>query len=191
MDSGVRAHSGRRADVGPGLYPEQILVYQAVTLKGIAFGNQAAVVITVPNRGSVQNATSLATSAPIAAQILVQGTTGVTITNMTVDRANNGVGGGCGTLDPIGIYYDYSQHFLQRHHRAGDAQQHLYASAGFGQQSGGQGACANHQGSETIGNTVEKNQVGRAGGFSLCPRACSWAIQTRSYVMSDNRYYVK
>jgi copper-binding protein NosD len=76
-----------------------------VTVKGIASGNQAAVVITVPNGGLVQNATSLATGAPIAAQILVQGTAGVTITNMTVDGANNGVGGGCGTLDPIGIYY--------------------------------------------------------------------------------------
>jgi hypothetical protein len=76
-----------------------------VTLKGIASGNQAAAIISVPNGGLAQNATSLATGAAIAAQILVQDTTGVTITNMTVDGANNGVGGGCGTLDPIGIYY--------------------------------------------------------------------------------------
>jgi hypothetical protein len=50
-----------------------------------------------------QNATSLATGAAIAAQILVQSATGVTITNITVDGANHGING-CG-LDPIGIYY--------------------------------------------------------------------------------------
>jgi hypothetical protein len=33
---------GATIDVCPGLYPEQILVYQAVTLKGIASGNQGA-----------------------------------------------------------------------------------------------------------------------------------------------------
>jgi hypothetical protein len=54
----------------------------------------------------VQNATSLATSAAIAAQILVQSATGVTISNITVDGANNGING-CGP-DPIGIYYQNS-----------------------------------------------------------------------------------
>ena len=53
-----------------------------------------------------QNATSLATGAAIAAQILVQSATGVTITNITVDGANNGING-CGP-DPIGIYYQNS-----------------------------------------------------------------------------------
>jgi Periplasmic copper-binding protein (NosD) len=97
---------GATIDVCPGLYPEQILVYQAVTLKGIASGNQGAAIISVPNGGLVQNATSLATGAAIAAQILVQSATGVTITNITVDGANNGING-CG-LDPIGIYYQNS-----------------------------------------------------------------------------------
>jgi parallel beta-helix repeat protein len=97
---------GATIDVCPGLYPEQILVYQAVTLKGIAFGGQGAAIISVPNGGLVQNATSLATGAAIAAQILVQSATGVTITNITVDGANNGING-CGP-DPIGIYYQNS-----------------------------------------------------------------------------------
>jgi hypothetical protein len=79
---------GATIDVCPGLYPEQILVYQAVTLKGIASGNQGAAIISVPNGGLLQNATSLATGAAIAAQILVQSATGVTITNITVDGAN-------------------------------------------------------------------------------------------------------
>jgi len=70
---------GATIDVCPGPHPEQILVYQAVTLKGIASGNQGAAIITVPTGGLQQNATSLATGAAIAAQILVQGATGVTI----------------------------------------------------------------------------------------------------------------
>ena len=97
---------GAIIDVCPGPHPEQILVYQAVTLKGIASGNQGAAIITIPNGGLVQNATSLATGAAIAAQILVQGATGVTISNITVDGANNGING-CGP-DPIGIYYQNS-----------------------------------------------------------------------------------
>lgn len=97
---------GATIAVWPGLYPEQILVYQALTLKGIASGNQAAAIISVPNGGLVQNATSLATGAAIAAQILVQSATSVTITNITVDGANNGING-CGP-DPIGIYYQNS-----------------------------------------------------------------------------------
>jgi len=97
---------GATIDVCPGPHPEQILVYQAVTLKGIASGNQGAAIITVPTGGLQQNATSLATGNPIAAQVLVQGASSVTITNITVDGANNGING-CGP-DPIGIYYQNS-----------------------------------------------------------------------------------
>jgi len=99
---------GATIDVCPGLHPEQILVYQAVTLKGITSGNQGAAIITVPTGGLQQNATSLATGAPIAAQILVQGAISVTITNITVDGANNGFNNGCADPDPIGIYYQNS-----------------------------------------------------------------------------------
>jgi hypothetical protein len=94
---------GATINVCPGIYPEQILVYQAVTLKGIASGGQSAAIITVPNGGLLQNASSLATGNPIAAQVLVQAAGPVTITNITVDGANNGING-CG-LNPIGIYY--------------------------------------------------------------------------------------
>jgi hypothetical protein len=99
---------GAVIDVCPGPHPEQILVYQAVTIRGIAFGGQGAAVITVPKGGLVQNASSLATGNPIAAQVLVQASTGVTITNMTVDGANNGFNNGCADPDPIGIYYQNS-----------------------------------------------------------------------------------
>jgi hypothetical protein len=97
---------GAIIQVCPGFYPEQILVYQAVTIKGIASGGQGAAVITVPKGGLVQNATSLSTGNPIAAQVLVQASTSVTITNMTVDGANNGLNS-C-LPNPIGIYYQNS-----------------------------------------------------------------------------------
>ena len=99
---------GAVIDVCPGPHPEQILVYQAVTIKGIASGNQGAAIITVPTGGLVQNATSLATGNPIAAQVLVQAASSVTITNITVDGANNGFNNGCADPDPIGIYYQNS-----------------------------------------------------------------------------------
>jgi hypothetical protein len=105
---------GTTIEVCPGSYPEQVLLYQAVTLKGIASGNQGAAIVTVPNGGLVQNATSLATGAAIAAQILVQSTTGVIISNIAVDGANNGIVGGCGTLDPIGIYYQNASGTITR-----------------------------------------------------------------------------
>ena len=97
---------GAIIQVCPGFYPEQILVYQAVTIKGIASGGQGAAVITVPKGGLVQNASSLSTGNGIAAQVLVQASTSVTITNMTVDGANNGLNG-C-LPNPIGIYYQNS-----------------------------------------------------------------------------------
>ena len=97
---------GAVIQVCPGFYPEQILVYQAVTIKGIASGNQGAAIITVPSGGLVQNATSLSSGNPIAAQVLVQAAAGVTITNMTVDGANNGINA-C-LPNPIGIYYQNS-----------------------------------------------------------------------------------
>jgi hypothetical protein len=103
--------AGTTVDVCPGFYPEQVAINKALILKGITSGNQGAAIITVPPGGLVQNATSLTSGNAIAAQILVQGTTNVTITNMAVDGANNGITGGCPTPsvpNPIGIYYQNS-----------------------------------------------------------------------------------
>ena len=62
--------------------------------------------IVAPTTGLVQNASSLATGNPIAAQILIQApATAVKFSNLTVDGSNNKITGGCGVPDPIGIYY--------------------------------------------------------------------------------------
>jgi parallel beta-helix repeat protein len=60
--------------------------------------------------------------------------------------------------------HDYSEHVLQRHHSAGNGQQHVYASAGCGRQSRSQVACAN-QGSETVrARTREEGSDGDVPG---------------------------
>jgi hypothetical protein len=104
--------SGTTINVCPGLYPEQVVINKALTLKGFASGNQGAAIITAPPGGIVQNATSLSTGDPIAAQVLVQSGTGlVTISDMTVDGNNNQIS--C-TPDLIGIYYQNSSGTITR-----------------------------------------------------------------------------
>ncbi len=89
--------------VCPGTYPEQVVITKALTLKGVQSGTMDASVIVAPGGGVVQNATSLATGNGIAAQVLVQGTTGVNISRLVVDGSANGLTGCAPNL--IGIYY--------------------------------------------------------------------------------------
>jgi hypothetical protein len=70
-------------EVCPGSYPEQLTISQPLTLKGVISGNAGAAVIT-GNGALAQNGTTT-DFGPVAAQILVQNTTGVTISNLTVD----------------------------------------------------------------------------------------------------------
>jgi nitrous oxidase accessory protein NosD len=98
--------AGSTIDICPGTYPEQIVINKKLTLQGVVAGAQDAAVIVAPTTGLVQNASSLATGNPIAAQILVQApATAVKFSNLTVDGSNNQITGGCGAPDPIGIYY--------------------------------------------------------------------------------------
>jgi parallel beta-helix repeat protein len=76
--------------VCPGSYPEQVIVSQPLKLEGVTDGTGNAAVITVPGAGLVQNGTSNSFG-PVAVQLLVQNTVGVTINNLTVD----GSGGNC------------------------------------------------------------------------------------------------
>ena len=104
---------GSTVQVCPGTYAEQVVIGKNLILKGIPAANQGAAVITVPNGGLVQNTVSLAASRPIAAQLLVQAPAlAVTVTNLTVDGANNGISD-C-TLNPIGIYYQNASGAITR-----------------------------------------------------------------------------
>ena len=86
--------------VCPGSYPEQVIINQPLTLEGVTDGTGNAAVITVPGAGLVQNGTSNSFG-PVAVQLLVQNTVGVTIKNLIVD----GNGGNCpaGSNRNVGI----------------------------------------------------------------------------------------
>jgi len=88
--------------VCPGNYPEQVVITQPLTLQGVTDGTGNAAVITVPGGGLTVNATS-AEFGPVSAQLLVENTLGVTISNLTVD----GTGGTCvaGANRTVGIEF--------------------------------------------------------------------------------------
>lgn len=93
-------------DVCPGVYQEQVIVTQPITIRGVKDPNSTAdaAVIAAPSGGIVANTTSLATGAAIAAQLVVDTPGGtVNINNVTVDGSNNQISG-CAP-DLIGIYY--------------------------------------------------------------------------------------
>src|ERR1035438_5541749 len=93
--------SGGTIDVCPGTYSEQVLITKRLTLTGIpnAGGTQDAAVISPPAGGMVVNTTDQ--RGAVAAQVLVQNTSGVVISNLTVD----GKGNQYNTTDLRGICY--------------------------------------------------------------------------------------
>lgn len=93
-------------DVCPGVYQEQVIVTQPITIRGVKDPSSTAdaAVIAAPSGGIVANTSSLTTNAPIAAQLVVDTPGGtVNINNITVDGNNNLISG-CAP-DLIGIYY--------------------------------------------------------------------------------------
>lgn len=80
-------------NVCPGPYPEQVVITQAVTLKGVPAAGTDAAVILPPIGGVIQNTVDVDSALPIAAQVLVQTTSGVAISNLTVDGTGNGIAG--------------------------------------------------------------------------------------------------
>ena len=143
--------AGTVVQVCPGLYPEQVVVNKALTLKGITSGNQGAAIITAPPGGIVQNANSLASGNPIAAQVLVQSGAGaVTITDITVDGNNNGIN--C-SPDLMGIYYQNSSGTITR-----SAVLNEVMTSGTGCQ-GGLGIFVQSGGSGTSNVSITNNHV--------------------------------
>jgi len=82
--------AGSTIEVCPGAYPEQVVISEPLTLKGVTDGIGDAAVITVPATGLVPNATS-STEGTVAVQLLVANAVNVTVQNITID----GTGGGC------------------------------------------------------------------------------------------------
>lgn len=96
---------GGTIDVCPGTYPEQVTITKKLTVMGILSGTSAAAVVVPPAGGVVVNASDILGN-PVAAQIFVDGATGVTISHLTVDGSNNGLSS-CATQFE-GIYYQNS-----------------------------------------------------------------------------------
>jgi parallel beta-helix repeat protein len=97
------ATPGSTVNVCPGIYPEQVTISQRLTLQGITNGTADQAVVAAPAGGVVANTVGLVSGIPIASQIWVHDTAGVNIANLTVDGANNGIGGCAPNL--VGIYY--------------------------------------------------------------------------------------
>jgi parallel beta-helix repeat protein len=70
--------------VCPGTYPEQVVIYQALTLRGIADGSAAEAVITLP-------AVLIDNSTFGPAQLLIQNAVGVRVMNITLDGAGTAI----------------------------------------------------------------------------------------------------
>jgi hypothetical protein len=95
----------RTVRVCPGTYTEQVSITSALTLEGTAAGTTDAAVVATPPGGLVTNGSDIYGN-PVAAQIFVQGATGVTVSHMTVDGSNDQLVD-C-SIDPMGIYYQNS-----------------------------------------------------------------------------------
>jgi len=80
--SSVPPHS--TVSVCPGVYPEQVTISQSLDLQGIADSNSDQSVITIPLGGLPSILTSIF-GEPVGAQVLVQASGTVNISNLTVD----------------------------------------------------------------------------------------------------------
>jgi hypothetical protein len=98
---------GGTVNVCPGTYSEQVTINKSLTLLGNPNGNADNVVIVPPSGGMVQNATDPAPGASnpnIAAQIYVNNASTVTIKNIILNGADNGLRG-CSSPVLVGIYF--------------------------------------------------------------------------------------
>jgi hypothetical protein len=78
-----------------GAYPEQVLITKPLTMKGVLSGKAATSFLTSPKGGLKQNTVNHLGNI-WDAQVLVQSTAGpVDISDLSVDGANNGIGGSC------------------------------------------------------------------------------------------------
>lgn len=94
---------GSVVDVCPGTYPEQVVISQPLTLQGVTDGVGSAAVIAVPGGGLVQNGTSVSFG-PVAVQLLVQNTVGVTIKSLIVDGSGSNCPAGANRNVGIGVF---------------------------------------------------------------------------------------
>jgi len=94
--------TGSKVMVCPGTYPGQVVITEPLTLQGVTDGTGDAAVISVPGGGLLVNATT-PLFGPVTAQLLVENTPEVTVSNIIVD----GTGSTCvaGANRAIGLLF--------------------------------------------------------------------------------------
>jgi pectin methylesterase-like acyl-CoA thioesterase len=100
------ASPGAIISVCPGTYPEQVMIGKNLTLKGVVSGSNDAAVIVPPSGGIVANGTDVY-GGSVAAQIFVQNSSAVTLSNLTVDGTGNNLAG-CAAPTFEGIAFENS-----------------------------------------------------------------------------------
>ena len=97
--------SGSTVDVCPGTYAEQVVITQPLTLQGVVIGGANAAIVAVPAHGMSANTTD-GNGTVIGAQIVVESTGPVNISDLVVDGNGGSLGGCPNTM--VGIYYHSS-----------------------------------------------------------------------------------
>ncbi len=111
--------SGATVLVCPGNYPEQVIITQPLNLQGLTIGDGNAAAITVPAGGMSVNGSD-GFGAQVGAQLIVQNTGPVNISDLTID----GTGGSLTCADLLaGLFYQSSSgtigHIVVRNQRNG------------------------------------------------------------------------
>jgi hypothetical protein len=86
--------AGTTIDVCPGQYPEQVVITKNdMTIRGVSVGTEDGAEIVTPSGGVVANTNDVDSGLPIAAQVLVQNATSVSLGDLIIDGSNNGITG--------------------------------------------------------------------------------------------------
>src|SRR5438445_1497507 len=103
------AEAGETVFVGMGVFPEQVVITRPLTLEGAG-----AAMTTIQPATVTANTTSLFSGAPIAAILLVDGTPGVAVSDLTID----GIVAAFNACSPgyVGIFYRASSGAIQSTH---------------------------------------------------------------------------
>jgi hypothetical protein len=154
----THAASGETVFVGAGTYNEQVVIAKPLTLEGAA-----GMTSVIQPANPAANTTNIVNGAPIAAIVLVSGTTGVEVSGFTIDGF---FASGC-SARVVGVFYRGSSGSIQENHVENIAQGCNTALAIFVQTDKGGRTTANVA---IIGNLIEaygKNGItaSQAGAF--------------------------
>lgn len=135
------ANAGDTINVCPGTYTEQVVITKSLTVQGISVANMGQALVKPPS--ALTNSLSLSSGNPIAAIILVDTTSKVNLTNLTVDGGSSQFSG-CANPNLIGVYYRNASGTVDRlavrNLNFGPGSEGCQAGIGIFVQSGGGGS---------------------------------------------------